>query len=30
MNLEPVKPARVQSIVDDLFLPLVREHQGRS
>lgn len=24
MNLEPLKPARIQSIVDELFLPLVR------
>jgi AcrR family transcriptional regulator len=24
MDLEPVKPARIQSIVDELFLPLVR------
>jgi hypothetical protein len=24
MDLEPPKPARIRSIVDDLFLPLVR------
>jgi AcrR family transcriptional regulator len=24
MNLEPLRPARIQSIVDELFLPLVR------
>jgi hypothetical protein len=24
MDLEPPKPARIQAIVDDLFLPLVR------
>jgi AcrR family transcriptional regulator len=29
MNLEPVDPARIQSIVDDLFLPLVQAHQDR-
>jgi hypothetical protein len=23
MNLEPVKPARITSIVDEIFLPLV-------
>lgn len=28
MDLEPVKPARIRSIVDELFLPLVRHHQG--
>lgn len=27
MDLGPVKPARVRSIVDELFLPLVRTHQ---
>jgi AcrR family transcriptional regulator len=27
MDLGPVKPARIQSIVDDLFLPLLRNHQ---
>ncbi|WP_346040681.1 TetR-like C-terminal domain-containing protein [Actinomadura chokoriensis] len=26
MDLEPLKPARIHSIVDDLFLPLVRGH----
>jgi AcrR family transcriptional regulator len=29
MNLQPVDPARIQSIVDDLFLPLVQAHQDR-
>ncbi|CNE21579.1 TetR family transcriptional regulator [Mycobacterium tuberculosis] len=29
MNLEPVNPARIQSIVDDIFLPLVQAHQDR-
>ena len=29
MDLRPAEPARIQSIVDDLFLPLVRRHQGR-
>jgi hypothetical protein len=30
MDLEPPKPARVRSIVDDLFLPLVRSsHLGK-
>ncbi|GAB2835134.1 TetR/AcrR family transcriptional regulator [Actinoallomurus bryophytorum] len=28
MDLEPLRPARVRSIVDELFLPLVRNHQG--
>ncbi|GAA4638702.1 TetR/AcrR family transcriptional regulator [Actinoallomurus vinaceus] len=28
MDLEPPKPARIQSIVDELFLPLVQNHQG--
>ncbi|WP_084697004.1 TetR-like C-terminal domain-containing protein [Glaciibacter superstes] len=28
MELRPLKPARIQSIVDELFLPLVRTHQG--
>jgi AcrR family transcriptional regulator len=27
MNVEPAKTARIRSIVDDLFLPLVREHR---
>ncbi|WP_020646348.1 hypothetical protein [Amycolatopsis balhimycina] len=27
MDLEPLKPARIESIVDELFLPLVRNHQ---
>lgn len=26
MNLEPLDPARIESIVDDLFLPLVHPH----
>lgn len=26
MNLRPLKPARIESIVDELFLPLVRRH----
>lgn len=29
MDLEPLKPARIESIVDDLFLPLVQAHQDR-
>lgn len=28
MDLEPLKPARVRTIVDELFLPLVRHHQA--
>lgn len=28
MNLEPLRHARIESIVDELFLPLVRSHQG--
>jgi hypothetical protein len=28
MDLKPPKPARIQSIVDELFLPLVRNHQA--
>lgn len=27
MDLKPPKPARIQSIVDELFLPLVQNHQ---
>ncbi|WP_432840913.1 TetR/AcrR family transcriptional regulator [Dactylosporangium sp. CA-092794] len=27
MDLRPLKPARIRSIVDELFLPLVRHHQ---
>ncbi|GAA4534250.1 TetR/AcrR family transcriptional regulator [Amycolatopsis samaneae] len=27
MDMGPVRPARVRSIVDDLFLPLVRDHR---
>jgi AcrR family transcriptional regulator len=29
MDLRPLKPARIQSIVDDLFLPLVQAYQAR-
>jgi AcrR family transcriptional regulator len=28
MNLEPLRPHRIRSIVDTLFLPLVRTHQA--
>ena len=28
MDLKPPKPARIQSIVDELFLPLVQNHQS--
>ena len=28
MDLRPPAPARIQSIVDELFLPLLREHQA--
>jgi AcrR family transcriptional regulator len=28
MDLKPVRPARIQSIVDDLFLPLVQKRQA--
>jgi AcrR family transcriptional regulator len=28
MDLKPVQPTRIQSIVDDLFLPLVQKHQA--
>jgi hypothetical protein len=28
MNLEPLKPARIRSIVDQLFLPLVQRYQA--
>ena len=28
MDLKPPKPARIRSIVDELFLPLVRNHQA--
>jgi AcrR family transcriptional regulator len=27
MGLEPLKPERIQSIVDELFFPLLRQHQ---
>jgi AcrR family transcriptional regulator len=30
MDLGPLSPARVQSIVDELFLPLLRSHQADS
>ncbi len=28
MDLEPLKPARIQSIIDELFLPLVRNYRN--
>jgi tetracycline repressor-like protein len=28
MNLEPQPPARIESIIDELFLPLVRSYHG--
>ena len=28
MGLKPLRPARIRSIVDDVFLPLVRHHQN--
>ncbi|WP_432974367.1 TetR/AcrR family transcriptional regulator [Dactylosporangium sp. CA-233914] len=28
MNLEPLKPARIRSIVDELFLPLAQNHEA--
>lgn len=28
MDLKPLKPARIPSIVDELFLPLVQNHQA--
>jgi hypothetical protein len=28
MNLKPLKPARIKSIIDELFLPLVQSHQS--
>ncbi|HEY3956162.1 MAG TPA: TetR/AcrR family transcriptional regulator [Streptosporangiaceae bacterium] len=28
MDLKPVRPARIESIVDDLFLPLIRNHHN--
>ncbi|HEY9524165.1 MAG TPA: hypothetical protein VIR33_13065 [Thermopolyspora sp.] len=28
MDLKPLKPTRIQSIVDELFLPLVQSHQA--
>lgn len=30
MNLEPATPERIRSIVDELFLPLIRHHSGAS
>jgi AcrR family transcriptional regulator len=30
MDLKPLKPARIRSIVDELFLPLVRHYQDRA
>jgi len=30
MDLEPPEPARIQSIVDELFLPLVQHYQGHA
>jgi hypothetical protein len=29
MNLKPVNAARIQSIIDELVLPLVQNHQSR-
>jgi hypothetical protein len=29
MNLKPLKPARILSIVDEVFLPLVASYQNR-
>jgi AcrR family transcriptional regulator len=29
MNLKPLQPRRIKSIIDDLFLPLVQLHQSR-
>jgi hypothetical protein len=28
MDLEPLEPARIRSIVDEIFLPLVRQYGG--
>jgi hypothetical protein len=28
MNLKPLQPARIKSIIDELFLPLVQSHQS--
>ncbi len=28
LDLKPLKPARIRSIVDELFLPLVQNHRG--
>ena len=28
MDLKPLKPARIQSIIDEIFLPLVRNHHN--
>jgi AcrR family transcriptional regulator len=30
MNLKPLRPARIRSIIDELFLPLVRSYQDPS
>jgi AcrR family transcriptional regulator len=29
MNLEPLQPARITSIIDELFMPLIRRYQSR-
>jgi AcrR family transcriptional regulator len=29
MNLKPLQPARIKSIIDELFLPLIQPHQSR-
>jgi hypothetical protein len=28
MNLKPLKPTRIQSIIDELLLPLLQSHQS--
>jgi hypothetical protein len=28
MNLKPLQPTRIQSIIDELFLPLVHNHHN--
>jgi hypothetical protein len=30
MDLKPLSPARIKSIVDELFLPLVQAHPGET
>ena len=30
LHLKPLKAARIRSIIDELFLPIVENHQGRS